>query len=61
MFIGGKKLWILAIPREVDGRDAFAKMDIFLGRGFDLESPSSKQWRLEGIVLPERTRLFAIV
>ena len=52
----GKKIWVLAVPKDEKGLDGLADINLF-GETYDMESANLHLWDLEAVVLEPGVRL----
>ena len=48
--VTGRKIWILAIPKEGQSLDQLADIELF-GESYDIEKPNLHLWDLEAVIL----------
>ena len=54
--VAGKKIWVLAVPKDEKGLDGLADIDLF-GEAYDVEGANLHLWDLEAVVLEPGVRL----
>lgn len=54
--VAGRKIWVLAVPKEADGLDGLADIDLF-GEAYDMEDPNLDLWDLEAVILQPGVQL----
>jgi hypothetical protein len=52
----GRKIWVLAVPKEEDGLDRLADIDLF-GEAYDMDDVNLHLWDLEAVILEPGVRL----
>jgi hypothetical protein len=48
--VAGRKIWVLAVPKQEQGLDAMADINLF-GTAYDIEGANLDSWDLEAVIL----------